>query len=366
MFKRRIKNILLATAPILLTISCSSDNSNIIYVNAQNPGGGDGLSWQTAFNNLQDGLDKAQNGNELWVAAGTYIPSDTVGGVSERNKSFLLKRGVALYGGFKGSEKSRDQRNWLENKTILSGDLNGDDQGFENNSENSFHVVIGNGTDSTAVLDGFIISGGNANAESWPDDGGGGMSNFEGSPTISKCIFKGNAAFADGGGMRNWGDTHPQIRNCVFTENKATQEGGGMMNGPDSAPKVINCIFFNNTSGEDGGGMYINESNPLVVNCIFRDNIASLTGGGMYTVNGSRPNVINCTFTRNRALKAGGALSNLRGKPFLTNCILWANSAPITMIQIQRSFIASFPGDIPVKIIWMRIRCLQIRIYDFQ
>jgi parallel beta-helix repeat protein len=328
MNKSLLKNMLLTAASILMIISCSSVDKNIIYVNAQNPDGGDGLSWPTAFNSLQDGLDKAQKGKELWVAAGTYIPSDTVGGTNERNKTFQLKNGVALYGGFKGNESNVNQRDWRANKTILSGDLNGDDQGFENNSENSFHVVIGNGTDSTALLDGFIITAGNANAESWPDDGGGGMSNFDGSPTIKNSLFKGNAAFADGGGMRNWGNTRPLISHCIFTENMAAQEGGGMMNGPGSKPVVTNCVFKENSTGEDGGGMYVNESFPLVVNCVFTNNQANLTGGGMYTVNGSRPKVINCTFSRNKALKAGGSLSNLRGKPLLINCILWANSAP--------------------------------------
>jgi hypothetical protein len=250
MQKLNIKNMIFTIALSLLMISCSIDDNHIIYVNAKSPAGGDGISWQTACNNLQDALDKAVKGSELWVASGTYIPILKVGGDSERNKSFQLKNGVTLYGGFRGDEKSLDGRDWQENNTILSGDLNGDDQGIKNKSDNSYHVVIGNSTDSTAILDGFIISGGNANAESWPDDGGGGMSNHNGSPMIKNCTFVGNAAFADGGGMRNWGDTNPQIRNCVFTENKAIQEGGGMMNGPGSAPQVVNCIFFSNTSGE--------------------------------------------------------------------------------------------------------------------
>jgi predicted outer membrane repeat protein len=327
MYKLIIPKIFLTVLSILLTGSYFKIDSNIIYVNQKSRDDGDGRSWQAAYNNLQDALYNAVKGNELWVAAGTYIPTSKIGGSSERHKSFQIKNGVALYGGFAGIEESREQRNWQKNKTILSGDINGNDQGFIKNTENSYHVVTGNNTDSTAVLDGFIISGGNANAESWPDDGGGGMSNFEGSPTIRNCTFRGNSAFADGGGMRNWGDSRPRIYNCTFVQNTVIQEGGGMMNGPESSPTVANCIFMNNSAGEDGGGIYINESNPLVVNCLFRDNVADLTGGGMYTVNGSRPRIINCTFNRNRALNAGGGLSNLRGNPVLTNCILWTDSA---------------------------------------
>ena len=114
----------------LLMISCSIDDNHIIYVNAKSPAGGDGLSWQTAHNNLQDALDEAAKGDELWVASGTYKPSSKVSGDSDRNKSFQLKNGVTLYGGFRGSEESLDQRDWHAHKTILSGDLNSDDRGY--------------------------------------------------------------------------------------------------------------------------------------------------------------------------------------------------------------------------------------------
>jgi hypothetical protein len=332
MYKLIIHKIFLTVLSILLTGSCFEIDSNIIYVNQKSPDGGNGRSWHTAYNNLQDAMDNAVKGNELWVASGTYIPTSKIDGSSKRHKSFQLKNGVALYGGFAGIEESREQRNWQKNKTILSGDINGNDRGFINNDENSYHVVTGNITDSTVVLDGFIISGGNANAESWPDDGGGGMSNFEGSPTIRNCTFRGNSAFADGGGMRNWGEnSKPNIINCTFIENSAEQEGGGMMNGPGSKPTVINCKFVGNSAGEDGGGMYNNESyNSIIANCVFVGNSAELTGGGMYNVNSSSPKVINCSFSKNKAQEAAGSIFNNNGFPNITNCILWGNSAPIS------------------------------------
>jgi hypothetical protein len=328
MGERVNRNTLIVLAITLLLLGCATDAGKVIYVDADASTGGDGTTWQTAYKYLQDALDGAVTDDEVWVAAGTYVPTAKIGGSSEKHKSFQLKKGVAIYGGFAGAETSREQRDWQENKTILGGDLKGDDTGFSNNSENCYHVVIGNNTDSTAVLDGFIISGGNANAESWPDDGGGGMSNFEGSPTIKNCTFRGNAAYADGAGMRNWGNCSPLISNSLFIENKVIQEGGGMMNGPGSSPTVTNCTFINNAAGEDGGGMYNNESNPLVTNCVFNVNLADLTGGGMYNVNGSSPAVTNCTFSGNTAVNAGGAMCNVGSNPTLINCILWDNSAP--------------------------------------
>jgi hypothetical protein len=326
------KNIILNTIflmTITLLLGCNSSGKTI-YVNANASPGGNGTTWQKAYKNLQDALDNAVTGDEIWVMAGIYKPSIEIGESGDRYKSFRIKNGIALYGGFVGTETSREQRDWQVNETILSGDHNGDDTGFSNNGENSYHVVTGNNTDSTALLDGFTITAGNANFDVWPDDGGGGMNNHDGSPTIRNCTFKSNAAFADGGGMRNWGDySKPIIINCKFIGNSADQEGGGMMNGPGSKPIVFNCKFFSNSAGEDGGGMYNNESfNSLIVNCVFSSNSARLTGGGMYNVNESSPKVINCTFNNNAAKSAGGAMCNNNGYPILVNCILWGNSAP--------------------------------------
>jgi hypothetical protein len=56
----------------------------------------------------------ANPGDQIWVAAGTYIPIDEV-----RGHSFWLKNGVKIYGGFAGTESKLEQRNWVDNETIL-------------------------------------------------------------------------------------------------------------------------------------------------------------------------------------------------------------------------------------------------------
>jgi hypothetical protein len=89
-------------------------------------------------------------------------------------------------------------------ETILSGDV-----GTEgNDTDNSYHVFyhpLGTALDNTAILDGFTITGGNADGD-YPHERGGGMYNDASSPTLTNCTFAGNSAggrYGYGGGMYN-------------------------------------------------------------------------------------------------------------------------------------------------------------------
>lgn len=71
-----------------------------IYVDDDASPGGDGQTWASSYNYLQDALTAAVSGDEIWVAAGTYYPSVVVGGTGDRYKTFQMINGVAIYGGF--------------------------------------------------------------------------------------------------------------------------------------------------------------------------------------------------------------------------------------------------------------------------
>ena len=134
---------------------------NITTRYAKPDGMTDGLcdSWINACE-LRYVLSSAVPGDEIWVKAGVYLPG------ALRTDTFQLKSGVAVYGGFAGTETARDQRNPQANMTILSGDIDNNDSQtpiitdlatVTGNTTNSYHVVTGA---TGATLDGFTITAG--------------------------------------------------------------------------------------------------------------------------------------------------------------------------------------------------------------
>jgi hypothetical protein len=165
-----------------------------------------------------------------------------------------------------------------------------------NGIEGAYHVVqCRNAEDVNTILEGFTITGGNANG-SFPDDCGGGMLNDASSPTVINCKFSGNTAYF-GGGMLNDASS-PTVTNCTFSGNSADHYGGGMYNITNSSPTVTNCMFSGNSAGLYGGGMYnITNSSPTVTNCMFSGNSAGLYGGGMYNITNSQPHIMVAGYT---------------------------------------------------------------------
>ena len=188
---------LLAIVSIICVCGHAANAGDIIYV--KEGAAGDGSSWASAYGLLQSALDDAVSSDEIWVAAGTYYPTTEVGGTGDRYRTFQMINGVTIYGGFPDTgDPDMDDRDPNMYKTILSGDLNDDDVGFTNNAENSYHVVTGNGTNASAILDGFTITGGNADDDSPPDYHGGGIIVYYGSPTIVNCAIVENSSSNDG------------------------------------------------------------------------------------------------------------------------------------------------------------------------
>src|SRR5574341_1313206 len=105
-----------------------------LYVDADSTGNNDGSSWADAFTSLQDALAGAAPGYEIWVAEGVYYPDEGAGQTNgDRAATFQLRDGVAIYGGFAGTETLLSQRDPAAHVTILSGDIGQDDLNADGN-----------------------------------------------------------------------------------------------------------------------------------------------------------------------------------------------------------------------------------------
>ncbi|MHC4642311.1 MAG: GLUG motif-containing protein [Planctomycetota bacterium] len=309
-----LKNLL--TALFVLSVIVCPAVGKIIYVNDDASGANDGTSWTDAYTDLAFAIFAAVSGDHVWVAAGEYKPG------SHQTDSFDLKTGVAVYGGFPDSgDPNMADRDWETNVTTLSGDIGT----VGVHSDNVVHVVYADGVGSTAILDGFTITGGNSL-------NGGGMYNENSSATIRNCIFSGNTADDTGAGMNN-DNSDVTVSGCTFITNTAYAitlgEGAGIYN-YQCNPKITDCKFIDNVAESRGGGISNLFSHPTIINCLFAGNSAA-RGGGIYN-SYSSPTITNCTFSTNSASSSsgGGGIDNYSSssKPTISNCILWGNTAP--------------------------------------
>jgi predicted outer membrane repeat protein len=286
----------------------------IYYVKWDATGANNGMSWTDAYTDLQSALSVASSGDEIWVAAGTYKP--TTG--TDRTISFDLRNGVAVYGGFAGTETLRSQRNFEMNGTVLSGDI-----GVEGgNSDNSYHVVSSEATNDATLLNGFSVTAGNANG-SPPYDNGGGIFIKNSSLKLQNMVFQGNVASMNGGGLYSIG-SDSTLMNITFWGNSVNNSGGGIYNS-QSDLSLFNITFDGNSAGYSGGGMSNLSSDPTLTNVTFHNNSATTYGGGL-AQSFSNPTLINVTFSGNSAsASGGGGITNDASNPVIINSILYGN-----------------------------------------
>ncbi len=313
--------------------------ARILYVDADAAGTGSGASWGDAFANLQEALAGATAGDEIWLAAGTYKPTveHRWNGESPnpRYRSYLMVNGVGIYGGFAGTESSRDQRDPALHETILSGDIGV----VGSSADNCYHVIYhpeNRNIDATAILDGVTIADGYADGEELSDlrhRRGAGMFNIRSVPTVVNCLFRNNVATESGGALYNILCSGMTVAGCRFEDNAAPAAVGGDHVGAGvyniwSGATFTNCSFAGNVAYQAGGGMFSYQSTVTVVACTFSNNVAATAwGGGLFFDECATSTVANCVIADNSAAISGGGMHNYMSSPTLTDCLFSGNAA---------------------------------------
>ena len=340
----------------LAAVPASADlRAAICRVAVDGDAGNDGTHW-LAPKDLHGAL--ADSGcNELWLKQGVYKPVTTTGTptTTERAITFQISRDLLLYGGFAGGEDTLGARDPVAHRTVLSGDIRGDDtdpdaNGIIESSDdivgaNSYHVVTMGGQDGSSVtaatlLDGITITAGyNVGA---PVNYGAGLMCWAYapdavcSPRLNDVDFSGNFAGQYGGGMLSWAkgtdsDSSPSLTRVRFSGNYARQGGGlaNMTSGSNnssnrlnrSSPSLVDVSFTGN-SGAQGAGMYsqtltdYSTASPTLSRVTFSSNstlINGESGGAMYVRASGFHTIIDpvlseVTFNNNSAYQNGGAM----------------------------------------------------------
>ncbi|MEZ6082960.1 MAG: FG-GAP repeat protein [Phycisphaerae bacterium] len=256
----------------------------------------DGSSWANAYVHLQDALAQAEHYcgiSEIWVAAGTYRPDEgAMQTPGDRMATFQLISGLAIYGGFAGTESTLEDRDIDTNGTILSGDLLGNDVFVECEDtdpdcdavggfcrlgrclfgtpfeDNAISVVNGSGTESTAILDGFVIADGSASGQA-------------------------GAEYAGGITIENW---RTMISNCEFRNNVSYFYGGAILS-DNASPARSQIASSSNYCGRIDGAIYIR--NGSARSSWIRSSRETVTP--LSPVRSSNPTIIGCSFGEPRS-----------------------------------------------------------------
>lgn len=357
----------------------------MIYVDQSATGANNGTSWQHAFVSLSNALAIAANGDEVWVSKGTYKPETQIdldggGGSDPREVAFRIPNGVKVYGGFEGTELSRNERDWIANVTVLSGDIDNNDKltgGItyyvdDIAGSNAYHVIYTVNAGPGTRVDGFTINAGSANMPETfpvnPNARGGGWYNdlkapsFASSPTLANNLFQANYARYGGGfysaaNGNASGEMLSLIWHCNFKYNGALDGGGMSISGTAAAnvgPVIRGGEFFGNEALNSGGAMDLSMDHAIVDSVKFIGNRTTVisdatspgAGGAVY-MNSSNAVFTTCYFAFNHATgnstgaKEGGGggavyikawhdsdspLQLVISDPGFFNCVFYANT----------------------------------------
>ncbi len=302
---------------VLALASGLATAGTVWHVSSSAAVGGDGTSWGSAFRDVQSGIDASIAGDEVWVRQGMYQPSSTAAG--SESAGILLRDGVAIYGGFDGSETVRGQRDSAAHVTTLSGA-----------SISVLHVIEAQGVGQSTLVDGFTIRDGYGGDNGFAGLGGagGGMYLLDSSPTVVDCTIRNNAARIGSGVYVE--DGSPVFDGCRFISNVSTRsgEGGGIyatvsQGMPGQALSIYDSEFSFNAADQghwatgNGGGIYSSDQIVLtVIGTSFANNSGWHNGtfgnavvGGAIAVLGDGAYIENCSFVNGYTNIGGGIYS---------------------------------------------------------
>ena len=267
----------------LLVLACAGREPTTWYVNAEieEPGAGD--DWETALATLDEALAGAIDGDEVLLAAGTYVPA---------GRGFVVPAGVTLRGGYDGDPESTAEP--MPGLTVLSCDVAGDDEGgFGARDDNCGPVVEAGARVELHALD---LEGGESS------EAGGGLRASGGPLVLADVSLRENRSEGDGGGL--WASGAEITATALALEDNAGDSGGGLalLGGGLTGDQLR---LTRNSSEGDGGGLMAEDAFVMLDSLQSDQNQATGRGGGLHLV-GGEVTIGTMAIVENSAGDAGG------------------------------------------------------------
>jgi len=286
----------------------------VILVDHESTTNGPGTAWANAYDNLEEALSEAASGDELWVADGTYYPTDRTKPSNPASVVFRVREGVWVFGGFQGLSRSGGgedelgQRNAELYETILSGDID-QDEVYDNDNAENILLAEGDVIDDDARWNGFTIR------DAW----GRGIIIGQGAwPVFARCVITGceGGAAIDNAVLETTlvpPEGPARFLACTFHDNYTIYHGGGAIVVSGDA-EFINCLAYKNSCGNTGSFLFVAGETTTIVNCTAVDNqCGALTSnkGAALRCTAKTVDVRNCIFYGNTNGEGGGELAQI-------------------------------------------------------
>jgi hypothetical protein len=284
----------------LLLLAAPAVEARVIHVKGGAPLPPDGNSWDSAYPAPAEALAVAATGDELWVAAGSYPGSLT------------LPSGVALYGGFVGTETVREERPAFPRTApdLYATTLLGTGGPV---------VTIPDDAAAGTVLDGCGLTGGGG------PDGAGVRIGVRAAPTVRDCTIQSCVAANRGGGIFCASNSAPVIVDNVLTGNRALL-GGGLACAKACTATLSGNTLSQNQATQKGGGIHLQDCSPALAGNAIDRNTATLSGGGL-ACQGASPTIDACAFDANQAASGAGLSLEVLSRPNVTDTRICNNVA---------------------------------------
>ena len=245
---------------------------------------GKGTSWEDATD-LGEALKACATADKLYLAAGTYTPTQYAGGSSDADKTFLLTQNVRIYGGYPANPKAGDVADPAVNKTILSGN--------ESSTRHVFVIAAPKDDDYSIQINGITVRGGNnkdtkagsnkLNGEYFYTGYGAGVYVLGSKVKFTDCFIKDNKSVKFACGMFSTNNSYVEMEHCEITDNMVES---GNASGIHNAGTMIlrNCGIRRNgcTTSSLVGGFYnfdpdkkLNTAKAYIYSCEFENNSGS-------------------------------------------------------------------------------------------